>query len=107
MDPPETRYVAVGDADVAYQVLGEGPPDLLYFSGLGSNIELVWDSAPFAEFLIRMASFSRLIVFDRRGSGASDGVSRTAIPTWEEWTDDFLAVIGAAGSTRTAVLGAV
>ena len=60
-----------------------------------------------AEFLTRLASFSRLIVFDRRGSGASDGVPRNAIPTWEQWTEDMVAVLGAAGSKRTAILAAV
>ena len=107
MDAPETQYVAVGDADVAYQVLGEGPLDLLYFYGLGSHIELFWESPPLAEFLVRLASFSRLIAFDRRGSGASDGVPRNAIPTWEQWTEDIVAVLGAAGSKRTAILAAV
>jgi len=107
VDPPETRYVAVGDADVAYQVLGEGPFDLLYSYGLGSHIELFWESPALAGFLTRLASFSRLIAFDRRGSGASDGVPRNAIPTWEQWTEDIVAVLGAAGSKRTAILAAV
>ncbi len=107
MDPTETQYVAVGDADVAYQVLGEGPFDLLYSYGLGSHIELFWESPSLAGVLTRLASFSRLIVFDRRGSGASDGVPRNAIPTWEQWTEDIVAVLGAAGSKRTAILAAV
>ena len=107
MEAPETRYVAVGDADVAYQVLGEGPLDLLYSYGLGSHIELFWQSPALAEFPTRLASFSRLILFDRRGSGASDGVPRTAIPTWEQWTEDIVAVLGAAGSKRTAILAGV
>ena len=93
MDPPETRYVAVGDSDVAYQVVGEGPLDLLYCYGLGSHIELMWEVPVIAEFLTRLASFSRLIFFDRRGTGASDGVSLNAIPTWEEWTEDIEAVL--------------
>ncbi len=104
MDPPETRYVAVGDADVAYQVAGEGPFDLLYCYGLGSHIEVLWDIPVFAKFLTDLAAFSRLIFFDRRGTGASDGVSLNAIPTWEEWTEDIVAVLGAAGSKRTAIL---
>jgi class 3 adenylate cyclase/pimeloyl-ACP methyl ester carboxylesterase len=107
IEGPETRYVAVGDADVAYQVLGEGPIDLLYCYGLGSHIELYWESPAHAEFFTRLASFSRLIMLDRRGTGASDGVPRNAIPTWEEWTEDVRAVLGAAGSTRTAILAAV
>ena len=87
---PETRYVAVGEADVAYQVVGDGPFDLLYFYGLGSHIEVFWYVPEFVEFLQRLASFSRLIFFDRRGTGASDGVPRNAIPTWEEWTEAVL-----------------
>jgi class 3 adenylate cyclase len=104
MSGPETRYVAVGDADVAYQVIGEGPLDLLYCYGMGSHIELAWESQAYAEFYNRLASFSRLIMLDRRGSGASDGFPRAAVPTWEEWTEDIVAVLGAAGSKRAAVL---
>src|SRR5436190_7664074 len=104
MHGAETRYVAVGDADVAYQVIGEGPLDLLYSYGMGSHIELAWESQAYAEFYNRLASFSRLIMLDRRGSGASDGFPRAAIPTWEEWSEDIVAVLGAAGSKRAAVL---
>jgi class 3 adenylate cyclase/alpha-beta hydrolase superfamily lysophospholipase len=104
MDPPETRYVAVGDADVAYQVVGDGPLDLLYCFGLGSHIEVAWEVPRTVEFLTRLAAFSRLIFFDRRGTGASDGVSFKAMPTWEEWTEDIVAVLDAASSKRTAIL---
>ena len=107
MGRPETRYVAVGDADVAYQVLGDGPSDLLYFYGLGSHIEAFWDDRPTAEFLKRLASFSRLIFFDRRGTGASDAVPRNAIPTWEEWTEDIGAVLDAVGSEHTAIMASL
>lgn len=100
---PETRYVAVGNADVAYQVLGDGPRDLLYFYGLGSHIDFVWDG-PAAEFIQRLASFTRVLLFDRRGTGASEGVSPQTIPTWEEWTQDVGAVLDAAGSHRAAIL---
>lgn len=105
MDRPETRYVSVGDAEVAYQVVGDGPLDLLYGWGLGTHIELFWESPQYAEFFDRLASFSRLIMLDRRGTGASDGVPNNAIPTWEEWTEDVAAVLQAAGSKRTAILG--
>ena len=70
MEAPETRYVAVGDADVAYQVVGEGPPDLLYCYGIGNQVELAWDVPGIAEFMSGLAAFSRLIFFDRRGTGA-------------------------------------
>jgi len=101
--PPETRYVSVGDAHVAYQVIGEGPQDLLYFYGLGSHLDICWDSPVASEFMMRLASFSRLIVFDRRGTGASDGVPLSAMPTWEEWTEDILAVLDAAWSRQAAI----
>jgi class 3 adenylate cyclase len=106
MEEPKTRYVAVGDSDVAYQVLGQGPLDLLYCYGMGSHIELAWESPAYAEFYRRLMSFSRLVMLDRRGTGSSDGISRTAIPTWEEWTEDIVAVLGAAGSKRAAILAA-
>ncbi len=102
-----TRYVAVGDADVAYRVVGDGPIDLLYFYGLGSHIEVLRQVPGFEEFLKRLSSFSRVILFDRRGTGASDGVPRNAIPTCEEWTDDVRAVLDAAGSKRAAIVAAL
>jgi class 3 adenylate cyclase len=104
MDAPETRYVAVGDAHVAFQVVGDGPIDLLYFYGLGSHVDSFWDMPEAAEFLTRLASFSRLLFFDRRGTGASDAVPSSALPTWEEWTEDVGAVLDAAGSKQTAIL---
>jgi pimeloyl-ACP methyl ester carboxylesterase len=75
MEAPETRYVAMGDADVAYQVVGDGPLDLLYCYGLGSHVEVYWDTPAAAGLLTSLATFSRLIFFDRRGTGASDVVS--------------------------------
>lgn len=107
MDRPETRYIAVGDGDVAYQAVGDGPFDLLYFYGLGSHVDLFWDIPEVAEFLKRLASFSRLLFFDRRGTGASDGLPRDAFPTWEEWTEDVGAVLDAAGSQQTAILASL
>jgi pimeloyl-ACP methyl ester carboxylesterase len=92
-EAPKTEYVAVGDADVASQVVGGRPLDVLYFYGLGSNIEALQLTPGFEEFLKRLSSFARVILFDRRGTGASDGVPRSAIPTVEEWTDDVLAVL--------------
>ena len=92
MERPDTRYVAVGDADVAYQVVGDGPLDLLYCYGIGSHIELSWDIPVIAELLTGLAAFSRLIFLDRRGTGASDPISPNAMPTWEEWAEDILAV---------------
>jgi class 3 adenylate cyclase len=103
MKRPQTRYVEVAGAEVAYQVVGQGPPDVVYVSGFG-HIDLRWEDSVLATFLVRLASFSRLILFDRRGTGVSDAVPDTAMPTWEEWTDDVRAVLDAAGSERTVVL---
>ena len=90
---------------MAYQVLGAGPPDLAVFYGIGSHLELMWDWA--SPGYRRLASFSRLLLFDRRGTGASDPVPRNAIPTWEEATDDLQAVLDAVGSERAAVYAEV
>jgi class 3 adenylate cyclase len=107
MDTPETRYVAVGDADVAYQVVGEGPPDLLYFYGLGTQLDLLWDMPEGADYMRRLASFCRLILFDRRGTGASDPVDLAALPTWETWSEDLGAVLDTVGSRRAALFAAL
>jgi class 3 adenylate cyclase len=104
MEAPETRWVNVGDADVAYQIVGDGPLDLLYCFGTGSHVELFWDVPATAELLSGLAKFSRLIFFDRRGTGASGAVSLTAPPTWEEWAEDITAVLDAAESKQTAIL---
>jgi class 3 adenylate cyclase len=103
MERPQTRYVDVGGAEVAYQVVGQGPPEVLYVPGF-SHVELVWEDPVEAAFLERLASLSRLILFDRRGTGVSDAIPETAMPTWEEWADDVRAVLDAAGSERTVVL---
>ena len=104
MKRPRTSYVDVGGADVAYQVLGEGLTDLLWCFGLGSHIDSAWDVPLVADYWQRLASFSRLITFDRRGTGASDAVPDNAIPTWEEWAEDIGAVLDAAGSTRATIV---
>jgi class 3 adenylate cyclase len=104
---PETRYVSVGDADIAYQVFGDGPRDLLFVYGQGSHVEAVRDVSFAREALRRLTSFSRLIVFDRRGTGASDPVGSDAFPTWEEWAEDLGVVLDAEGSQQTAILANV
>jgi class 3 adenylate cyclase len=93
----------VGDAEVAYQVLGDGPRDLLMFNALGQHIEVAWQMAEVTEYFTRLASISRLIRFDRRGVGASDGVPRNAIPTWEDFTEDAGAVLDAVGSQQASI----
>jgi pimeloyl-ACP methyl ester carboxylesterase len=102
---PETRYAKSGDLSIAYQVVGEGAIDLVYVSGWVSNLELTWDEPRYERFLRRLASFSRLIVFDKRGTGLSDPVPLDALPTLEQRMDDVRAVMDAVGSERAAVFG--
>ncbi len=102
---PRTRYVASADGtQVAYQVIGDRPLDLVYLTGTISNVDMRWEDAASARFLEGLASFSRLIVFDRRGVGASDRLSTGAVPTWEEWAEDLTLVLDAAHSERAALL---
>src|SRR3954470_11593560 len=100
--PPETRYVTVGEGDVAYQVFGTGP-DLLMCYGLGSHLEFNLETPSVAAFYARLASMFRVILFDRRGTGASDGVPRNSVPTLEEWTEDIAAVLDAAASEQATL----
>ncbi len=97
----ETQYARSGELFIAYQVVGEGPIDLLYVPSWISQVEHYWDEPLIARYFNRLASFSRLILFDRRGSGLSDPVLRA--PTLEEQIDDVVAVLDAAGSERAAV----
>jgi class 3 adenylate cyclase len=104
-DVPDTRFARLGSDRIAYQVLGTGPNDLVYMSSMGECIDLLWEWEPAARFLRRLASFSRVILFDRRGVGASDPVPLNALPTWEEWAADALAVLDAVGSQQAAFIG--
>lgn len=100
---PKTRYTRIGRYNIAYQVTGDGPFDLLWIPGFVSNVELAWEWPPLAHFLSRLASFSRLILFDKRGTGLSDRVPSDELPTLEERMDDVVAVFDAVGSERAAV----
>ncbi len=101
---PLTRYAQSPDgASIAFQVHGEGPLDLVFVPGFVSHVELVWEEPAIARFLRRLASFSRLIVFDKRGQGLSDRLGRP--PTLEESMDDLGAVMDAVGSERAAIFG--
>ena len=102
---PETRYARSGEVNIAYQVVGEGPMDLVYVMGWVSNIDLFWAEARLERFLSRLASFSRLILFDKRGTGLSDRVPNDQLPTIEQRMDDVRAVMDAAGSERAALFG--
>jgi pimeloyl-ACP methyl ester carboxylesterase len=105
MRQPETRFASAGDVNIAYQVLGEGSVDLVWAWGLTSNIEVVWEEPSYAAFLRGLAEFARVILFDRRGCGASDRHGGTVTATLEERTADVLAVLDAVDSERCSVLG--
>jgi class 3 adenylate cyclase/pimeloyl-ACP methyl ester carboxylesterase len=105
MEPPVTRYAESGDVLVAYQELGDADLDLVYCAEFWHSIEAQWMEPRFESFLRRLASFSRLICFDQRGTGLSDPVSSSELPTLEQWMDDVRAVMDAADSKRAALLG--
>ena len=100
---PDIRYARSGDVAIAYQVVGDGPVDLVFVPFFG-NIRWSWEQPLFARFLERLASFSRLILFDKRGTGLSD---RPRTLTLETQMDDIRAVLDAVGSERAALLGAI
>jgi pimeloyl-ACP methyl ester carboxylesterase len=104
-DTPETRYARSGNLHIAYQVVGDGPRDLVMVPGFVSNVEMTWEVPAAAAFLRRLASFSRLILFDKRGTGLSDRVPVDALPGLETRMDDVRAVLDAAGSTRASLFG--
>jgi pimeloyl-ACP methyl ester carboxylesterase len=103
MTPPETRYAKSGDISTAYQVVGSGELDLVFAPGFISNLDLAWEEPPMAHFFSRLAGFSRLILFDKRGTGLSDRVA--GIANLEERIDDIRAVMDAAQSERAALFG--
>jgi pimeloyl-ACP methyl ester carboxylesterase/class 3 adenylate cyclase len=106
MKVPQTRYAKTGDGvHIAYQVLGEGPVDLVWVMGWTSNVEAIWEEPNLARFLAALSSFSRLILFDKRGVGLSDRVPETQLPSMETRMDDVRAVMDAAGSDRAVVFG--
>ena len=103
---PQTRYAKSGDVNIAYQVVGDGPVDLVYVPGWVSHVELAWELPDLADGFERLASFSRLILFDKRGTGMSDPVPADHLPTLEQRMDDVRAVMDAVGSERAVVFGA-
>jgi class 3 adenylate cyclase len=103
---PETRYAKKGDAHIAYQVVGEGPLDLVLVSTWFSHLDARWDSPGFAHYLRRLSSFSRLISFDKHGIGLSDPIPSPSLPPLEDWMDDVRAVMDAVGSEQAAIMGA-
>lgn len=103
MTKPETRYAKSDGVSLAYQVVGDGPHELILVPGFVSHVEVAWEQPRLAHFLSRLASFSRLIVFDKRGSGMSDPVDHP--PSMEQRMDDIRAVMDAAGSRRATLFG--
>jgi class 3 adenylate cyclase/pimeloyl-ACP methyl ester carboxylesterase len=103
---PETRYARSGDFSIAYQAFGEGELPLLFNPPYVSHVELIWEEPLAARFLRRLGSFSRVLMFDKRGTGMSDRVPATALPTLEERMDDLRAVMDDAGVGRAAVVAA-
>src|SRR5262249_24078603 len=95
VDVPETRFAQGGEDRVSYPVFGDGPPDVVYMQGVTETIDLRWEWPPYAHFLRRLASFSRVVTFDQRGQGASDRVSRSGVSVWEDWAEDARAVLDA------------
>jgi len=102
---PETRYVENGDVNIAYQVVGSGDLDVVFVMGWVSHLEYFWKHHSFAAFLNRLASFSRLILFDKRGTGLSDRVPLSELPTLEQRMEDVHAVMDAVGSERAVLIG--
>src|SRR3954447_1274174 len=103
---PATHYARSGDVHIAYQATGEGPIDLVFVPGWVSHLEIEWDDPVFARLFTRLASFSRLIRFDKRGTGLSDRVPDTALPALEQRMDDVRAVMDRVGSERAVLFGA-
>ena len=103
MSAPPTRYAKSGEVSIAYQVIGDGPIDLVLVQGFATHLEMQWEAPPMARFFERLATFSRLVLFDKRGTGLSDPVNE--VPTLEVRVDDVRAVLDACGSERAALFG--
>jgi class 3 adenylate cyclase len=101
---PETRYARLGGDRIAYQVLGQGPPDLVMTRGGYGHLDTAWEDPGFTLFVRSLASFSRLILFDRRGIGASDLLPQAPLPPWESYAEELAAVLDTVGSERAAIL---
>lgn len=101
---PETRFASADDLHIAYQVVGEGPIDVAFVPDWFNHVEAQWDEPASARFLRRLASFSRLVVFDKRGTGLSDPVPLSHLPTVEAWMDDLRIVLDAVGSQSAAIV---
>ena len=101
---PDAHYARSGDLSIAYQVVGDGPIDIVFVAEFWNSIEAQWEQPDYARFLHGLASMGRLICFDQRGSGLSDPVALDRLPTLEVWIDDIRAVMGAVASKRAALV---
>lgn len=104
-DVPETKYAALDDDRIAYQVFGEGAVDLLYVAGIGECIDLRWEWPSYESFLRQLGARARVVMFDRGGMGASESPSGDELPSWERWADEARAVLDAVGSERAVIFG--
>lgn len=102
---PEVRYARSGDVNIAYQIIGKGEVDLVFVMGWISHLDWFWKNPSFTKFLMRLASFARLVIFDKRGTGLSDRVPQDSLPTLEQRIDDVRAVMDAAGSEQAILCG--
>src|SRR5688500_5061642 len=102
---PRVHYARSGSVNIAYQVVGSGPVDLVFVMGWVSHLEYFWNEPTFARFLTRLAAHGRLILFDKRGTGLSDAVPVEGLPTLEQRLDDVRAVMEAAGSEHAVLIG--
>ena len=100
MNIPETKYAMNGDLAVAYQVLGDGPHDLIAMSNFVSNVEAYWEVPEIRRWNEAVAAFTRMVLFDQPGTGVSDPISFDSPPSLEQWIDSARVVLDAAGSTK-------
>ena len=100
---PNTRYALSGDVNIAFQVMGDGPIDIILVPGVFSHVEFLHEFPEYTGFLRRLATFARVVTFDKRGQGLSDGIS--GAPSLEQRVDDVRAVMDDIGSQRAALLG--
>jgi class 3 adenylate cyclase len=103
---PETKYAQLGGDRIAYQVLGQGPPDLVVAPGSFSHVDIGWEDPGVVLFCRTLASFSRLILFDRRGTGASDPLAPDSLPPWESYAEELAVILDEVDSQRAAILAA-
>src|SRR6202166_4980807 len=103
LDLPVTRYAVSGDVNIAYQVMGAGPVDIIMVPGLVSHVEFLHEMTGYTAFLRRLSTFARVIAFDKRGQGLSDRIS--GAPSLEQRMDDVRTIMEAVGSRRAAIMG--